>query len=164
MRSEERLLGYCGRFSIYPSDTGGTCRCAGCFLCGPGLFQSICRLESRSLERGGNTPYLCQFFFKHTEGKKIKANKLNHFRYRLEEVLLNCLRKGDVVCRWNDGQYLVLLSNLNVANANKVVKRILSQFQKRCGISATSLLHSEILPLIHTPTANIASPGKTLIK
>jgi len=151
LRSEERLLGTVGDFPSIRQTLVEPAGVRGAFFCGPGLFQSICRLESRNLERGGNTPYLCQFFFKHTEGKKIKANKLNHFRYRLEEVLLNCLRKGDVVCRWNDGQYLVLLSNLNVANANKVVKRILSQFQKRCGISATSLLHSEILPLIHTP-------------
>ncbi len=130
----------------------------GAFLCGPGLFQPICRLESRRLERSGYMAYLCQFSFRPKGGERAKANELNQFCYELEKVLLNCLRKGDVVCRWNHDQYLVLLSNLNAANARKVAKRVLSHFQKECGASATGLLHCMILPLLQT------SPGRKSVR
>jgi len=136
----------------------------GAFFCGPSLFQSICRLELRCLELNGNTSYLCRFFLKHKEGEAKKENIMNHYDHVLEEVLLNYLRKNDIICRWDHDQYLVLFSNMNAATANKIAKRIVSQFQKKCGAGATGLLHSKILPLHQAFTFKYGFEEKILIK
>ena len=130
----------------------------GDFFCRPKLFQSICRLEARRLERSRNTSYLCQFLLKSTTGDQT-AGELSHFCHFLEEVLLNCLHKSDVVCHWSRGHYLALLSGLTAAGAAKLAGRIVSLFDQKCGTTRIRL-HTAILPLLQSSPEQ--EPAKSL--
>jgi GGDEF domain-containing protein len=47
----------------------------------------------------------------------------------LELLLINSLRKGDVFCRWNPSQILLLLTNVIESNLQLIEKRIQKRFK-----------------------------------
>jgi len=49
---------------------------------------------------------------------------------RLTGVLLTTLRKSDLVCRWSQSQFLLLLFDLKKENTELIFNRIKTQFAK----------------------------------
>ena len=49
---------------------------------------------------------------------------------QLESVLLNNLRKGDVIARWSSNQYVLMLPGLAYEHGEKVMQRIKNAFNQ----------------------------------
>lgn len=46
----------------------------------------------------------------------------------LKQMLVTTLRKGDVITEWNESQFVLNLSVLNIEQANKALERIQKRF------------------------------------
>lgn len=112
----------------------------GAFFCGYPVFREIYRLEARKIARMGNKEYVLLFSVESRRASMgammTKADEfmLNKGMHRFEEVLDYSLRVGDVVSRYSDYQYIVLLSACTKEASALVAERILRKF----GVSNTN--------------------------
>ena len=106
----------------------------GAFFCGYPVFREIYRLEARKTSRLGNAEYVVLFS---TESRKAQSGcsltkaeefMLNKGMRRFEKVLDDSLRVGDVVSRYSDLQYIVLLSSCSYEASRNVAERIIRKF------------------------------------
>jgi len=91
---------------------------AGVFLCAPDVFCFLYELEQRRAERVGQSIFLSLLTLKRTNAERLTPQSINESMETIKEVLLTSLRKGDVACRWNDTQYLLLLAGLSMERRN----------------------------------------------
>jgi tetratricopeptide (TPR) repeat protein len=120
----------------------------GAFYCEPAIFRSIYNLESRRAERRGGEVALCLLTLTGEKGV-ISFPELQEGMDHLQAVLLACLRKGDVITRWNESQFLVLLDTINLHQAQKVLRRVESSFWGTWGQNeGRLLLNSKFQPLL----------------
>jgi GGDEF domain-containing protein len=49
----------------------------------------------------------------------------------LKTLLLNDLRKSDVISRWNKNQFVLLLAEMDQEQANRILGRIKGKFKKK---------------------------------
>ena len=61
------------------------------------------------------------------------AQALKTAAENLQYLLHTRLRKGDVVCAWNEAQFLVMMPDLNLEQAEKALGRITKQFAEEFG-------------------------------
>ena len=113
----------------------------GAFFCEPHVFRSIYKLEQRRGERRGQDVALGVLTL--TSRIPRSLSELLPAMAHLEKVLLACLRKGDVISRWNDSQFLLLLDAINPHQVQKVFRRIESSFWGTYGQEDRLQLQSE---------------------
>ena len=113
----------------------------GAFFCDPHVFRSIYKLEQRRGERRGQDVALGVLTL--TSRIPRSLSELLPAMAHLEKVLLACLRKGDVISRWNDSQFLLLLDAINPHQVQKVFRRIESSFWGTYGQEDRLQLQSE---------------------
>lgn len=106
----------------------------GAFLCKPSTFRRLCSLEQVRSERNGQILVICSLSFTLKDYKISSGPRLEQKMDVLESVLLNCLRKGDIVSRWRQNEFLVLLTGLKSDNVDKIVQRIESNFKERSSL------------------------------
>ncbi len=100
----------------------------GAFLCEPDTFRLLYRLEERRAQRRGEAVFLGSFTVL-LPGQHIPPRKkLEQAVAKLKLVLKRTLRKGDIICRWNDTQFLVLLPGLSAEQVDKTMKRVSEVF------------------------------------
>ena len=102
----------------------------GVFFCGYPIFKEIYHLEARKSVRAETPENLLLLTL---EGKSEDPRELAEFRVRqsmpaMETTLRECLRVGDVVARYSDSQYIVLLPTCDHDLALLVANRIISAF------------------------------------
>ena len=107
----------------------------GVFLCGYPVFREIYRLEARKITRLGEAEHILLLTFesdKTTEGSlsQVEEFRIRNAMERLEDTLKASLRIGDVVSRYSDSQYVVLLPACNYENGRKVSERIINRFYR----------------------------------
>lgn len=103
----------------------------GVYFCEFVIFKEIFRVESRRALRNNSTTveYILLFtmnsrnYYNETENGKLYNIRLG--MERLEGVLRNHLRTGDVVCRYSDNQFVVMLSACKEEHAVRVGSRII---------------------------------------
>lgn len=106
----------------------------GAFFCGYPVFREIYRLEARKIARLGNAEYVVLFSLESRKAKQgTKLTKADEFMMnkgmrRFEKVLDYSLRVGDVVSRYSDLQYIVLLSACSYESSKNVADRVLRKF------------------------------------
>ncbi len=89
----------------------------GALVCTPGVFRALYELENRRQERKGQPVFLeCLTI--------APPNCSPEAMDELQESLRSNLRKGDVVCRWSENQFLLLLTGLERTQAGNVIDRI----------------------------------------
>ncbi len=106
----------------------------GSFICDKNTFKYIYKLEKSRSKKSSYRSYLSEIKFDCTRG--IKTAQESQILFKL---LAKKLRAGDVVCRWNQNQYLVILFNINEDNTDKVMKRIFNNFLQKESDSALDL-------------------------
>jgi len=89
----------------------------GAFICTNDIFRMIYKLEKRRSERNNKPIFIAYIKF---NNKDLIENNI----YQIEGILQKELRKGDIITRWDEDQYLMLLLDLNNQYASKVIKRI----------------------------------------
>ena len=102
----------------------------GPYFCDEELFHELYKLERRRLQRNGQSNCLLLLTLSNASYGMPNSEALKAARKALKEVLMQSLRKGDVVCMWNDAQFLVMLSSLTYEDAEMISHRIITRFHK----------------------------------
>lgn len=99
----------------------------GAFLCTTDVFKHLYNLEARRSERNGQSIYLGMITLTANNNDPVQMKSQMTC---LQETLINSLRLGDVVTRWNESQYLILLPEITLENAEMVMRRITFNFKR----------------------------------
>ena len=110
----------------------------GGYLCSYPVFQGIYRMVERMLERGGQSVYLMLCTVIDGKGNPMKDGPmLEELAKRMGDAVRRSVRRGDAMCQYGKGQYLVLLVNTTRENCTVIQKRINYRFivgRQRSGI------------------------------
>lgn len=98
------------------------------FQCEADLFRSIYKLEARRAARSGQNVYLALLTVMPCGPATPDSTLLSRAMDHLGSVLLTSLRRGDVVSRWNNSQYVVMLTSLTYEDSAMVAKRLQDRF------------------------------------
>lgn len=108
------------------------------FICDPDFFRLLYRLEKRRSEREKQDLVMGLFSISWDDYRNFEKRSLNQAMDYLKKILQDNLRKGDVVTRWSDSQYLVLLRGVRQPDSHKIFSRVNFKFNavyKTNGIS-----------------------------
>lgn len=108
-----------------------TAQRAGAFVCEYGFFREIYRLEARRSARSGVCIHVVLVTVTNPDGTMPPLDALNGTMDRLQGVLVESLRRGDVVSRYSAAQYVVLLPGANFEDSVMVMDRIFTAFRGR---------------------------------
>lgn len=101
----------------------------GGYLCNYPVFLGIYRMVERMLERGGQSVYLMLCTIVDGKGNPMKEGEiLEQLITRMGDAVRLSIRRGDAMCRYGKGQYLVLLINTTRENCNVIQRRINKHF------------------------------------
>ncbi|HHY42397.1 MAG TPA: hypothetical protein GX514_06075 [Thermoanaerobacterales bacterium] len=101
----------------------------GALYCELDYFKSIFNFERRQSLRTDSNKFLGLISIIANRANISKQDREQAVK-SLEQLLFNCLRKGDVFCRWNPSQILLLFTNLSESNLSLIQNRIQSKFKK----------------------------------
>lgn len=125
----------------------------GAFYCEYPVFQDLFQLERRSIERTGDSIYLCLLTISDLNSRVPKPSVLNKAMEHLNHSIQCSLRCSDVYTRYSISQYLILLPTVSMEKGRMVLNRILSHFRKqynRKDLMVDIKLHP-LLPWERTP-------------
>lgn len=95
------------------------------FMCDPDIFFTLYELEKRRLKREWISINLVHLGLvdknKITKSVFPAAKKMNN-------ILKTKLRCGDIVCKWGEKNFLIMLMDIRSRNVKKVINRIESSF------------------------------------
>lgn len=110
----------------------------GGYLCPYPVFLGIYRMVERMMERGGQSVYLMLCTVVDGKGNPVKEGPtLEELSRRMGDAVRRTIRRGDAMCQYGKGQYLVLLVNTTRENCSLIQKRINYRFvvgRQRWGI------------------------------
>lgn len=133
-------------------------RITGAYLCGYPLFREIYRVETRQIGRRRKRSQLLLFSIDvKQEEKRIAITKreqslresrkdrnVTQAMKTMEEILVHELRVGDVVSRYSEKQYIVLLTECERENVERVKQRILSRFREEKEVEPCTQVRVEL--------------------
>ena len=102
----------------------------GAFYCEYPIFRDLFQLERRSIQRTGDSIYLCLLTVTGIDGKTPKSMILQKAMEHLNTSIMASLRCSDVFTRYSISQYLILLPTVTIEKGEMVLKRIISNFRK----------------------------------
>lgn len=112
----------------------------GPMLCPSETFRQIYILERRRMERSGKSVQVISLTLAFPED--YAPESLEKGMVLLKDVITSGLRKGDVVSRWHDTQFVILLSDLDQGLAEDVVSRLSRDYAVRSTEEALRLIGS----------------------
>jgi two-component SAPR family response regulator len=119
----------------------------GAYLCDAELFRYFYKLERLRVERSGQSVLLGLLTLTKPDYANPDKETAKAVMQCLQDVILETLRKGDLVTRWNDSQFLLLLPGLNREQAAKVIERIENLYRKNHCLQGL-VLHKKVESLI----------------
>lgn len=119
----------------------------GAYLCDPELFRYFYQLERVRVERNGQSILLGLLTVTSADYTLPEKSILKEVIGNLQHAVLDSLRKGDLVTRWNEAQVLMLLPGLNREQADGVMERILNNFHRNYSLQGLTL-HKKIESLM----------------
>ena len=109
--------------------SGASDRSMGGYLCNYPVFLGIYRMVERMLERGGQSVYLMLCTVVDSKGNPMREGEvLDQLVSRMSDAVRQSIRRGDAMCRYGRGQWLVLLINTTRENCNVIQRRINARF------------------------------------
>ena len=114
----------------------------GAFCCEPSVFRDIYQLETRAIERTGDSIFLCLLTISNLKGELLKPAVQTRAMDELGESIRNSLRRGDIFSRYSVSQYLMLLPTATYENGETVLKRIIQNFKKEYSRKDLSITYS----------------------
>lgn len=118
----------------------------GVFLCKQNIFNFFYKLELQRSNRQQKKSFLVSFnLLKEEKGDLIKDENMEV--KALQEILFRNLRRGDVMCCFNERNIRVILNNLSYKQARNVLRRIENKFHEIYQPKKTKLL-IDINPII----------------
>ena len=100
------------------------------FICGFEQFRSIYQLEVRRAPRTGS----CMHVVMLTVAEDCRAD-MDH----LKEFVVTSLRSGDVVARYSDTQFIIMLHEADLEDSERVMERVAKNYRNSCPRGPVSL-------------------------
>lgn len=119
----------------------------GAYLCDAELFRYFYKLERLRVERSGQSVLLGLLTLTKPDYANPDKEISKAVMQCLQDVILETLRKGDLVTRWNDTQFLLLLPGLKREQAARVMERIENLYSKNHCLQGL-VLHKKVESLI----------------
>ncbi len=114
----------------------------GAFLCDYGFFREAYRLEARRAVRNGNCVHIALLTI---AGKKEKGelslDTLSEVATKVQNILVEKLRRGDVVSKYSGAQFVIMLPSSNYENSMEVMGRMLTAFDEKYGNKQVTLTY-----------------------
>ena len=85
----------------------------------------------RNLERTDRKVYVMLVMLRSVDNRPVEPIKLNDMMNGLQEIMRQCLRKGDVISQFSASQFALLLPMDAKESGALVMERIKRQFYKR---------------------------------
>ncbi len=101
------------------------------FSCDYEVFKQFYRIQARSIARTGQSVHIALLTVRGLHGELPEPRQLQKLMSLLKEVVLESLRKGDVVAAYSANQLVVMLPMTTYENGEMVLRRILSAFGKK---------------------------------
>ena len=117
----------------------------GAFVCSSEVFKEIYQLERRRGERLGIVIFLALITM-NINAESIESASIELYMNNLEKYLVFCLRKGDVIARWANNQYVLMLPGMTVEQGEKVMQRISIGYDKMHNETITIELQAVLPP------------------
>ncbi|MDO5601412.1 MAG: BTAD domain-containing putative transcriptional regulator [Oscillospiraceae bacterium] len=126
-------------FDRIKRDVQETGEIEGAYFCDYSVFKSIYRLEARAAARSGTPCCIALITLDGPGGEPPAPKTAGDMMEQLKRLLVESLRKGDIVTLFSATQYVVLLQEVTEENAGKVVGRLKKRFEKDCGAQVVLL-------------------------
>ena len=121
-------------------------RHSGPILCAPDTFRHIYRFGKRADERVTIPVFLGKMTLLSDEEKDITKAEFERAMKTVMRVLLDNLRKGDIVCQYSSNQFLLMLTTKKTSNIKEGIHRIDEYFSKEADLSHF-YVETEIVPI-----------------
>lgn len=115
----------------------------GPVLCDKEFFKALWQLDMRRAERYGKTNFLGLVTLSLPDYSLPDPKILHEGMKELRQLLLNNLRKGDVVTEWNEAQFLLSLPSLSDKQAEIALRRVQNRYKETNKIPGL-MLHYKI--------------------
>ncbi len=102
----------------------------GPFLCSEDMFKRVYQLEVRRMQRNGQSNCLLVFSFHKPDNTTPTKDVLKGAQDVFKPIIMNSLRRGDVVCMRNNFEVLAFLSSTSYEGAIVVAQRLQKRFEK----------------------------------
>lgn len=120
---------YAGLGTICKTLSGAGEEMPGGFMCSYPVFRGIYRMAERISERDGHSFYFMLCTILGPDKKPLQEGKtLKTLSPKLADAICHSVRRSDAVCRYGDGQFLILLANITREDCAIVQKRIDRRF------------------------------------
>ncbi len=108
----------------------------GVFKCGYQVFRIIYQLESRRNERLNIPEYVLMLSLipdDYEDGQltSMQNAKIRNAMPKMEDIIMHSLRAGDVVARYSESQFIILLPTCDYESAMIVANRLSSEFYQK---------------------------------
>ena len=110
-------------------------------------FKSIYRFVERRMRRTGGSAYIILFTLMDRKGDFPPLLEQEAKMGLLQEVIQRSLRLGDVFTQYTSCQYLVLVSDLTLENADKIAERVRNAFYQADGNAEGRILLHHCYPM-----------------
>ncbi len=101
------------------------------FSCDYEVFKQMYRLQARSIARTGQSVHIALLTVRDLQGDIPDVRLLQKVMTTLREVVLDSLRKGDVVSAYSANQLVLMLPMTTYENGEMILRRILAAFTKK---------------------------------
>lgn len=102
----------------------------GAYFCEFSVFRDIYQLEQRSIERTGDSVFLCLLTLLDENGNLPKMSVMTRAMNHLQTAVYSSLRRGDAYTRYSVSQYMIMLPTASYENGEMVMTRIVRNFKK----------------------------------
>ena len=123
----------------------------GPFFCEYSVFKEIYNIQMRNLERLGSTMFLAVIMLGSLDNGSATGRRQSCMA-GLQEILKMNMRKGDIITRFSDNTFAMLLPMVNYTSGSMVMERIEHLYYQEYASLAVPF-HARISPLGQAPIA-----------
>lgn len=103
----------------------------GAMYCEYDFFRFLYQAQARAIARSGEVVHIALLSLYDCNRQALPRKSLDRAMDNLQDLLLQSLRKGDVVCRCSVSQMLIMLPQANYENSCAVCQRLIKAFYRQ---------------------------------
>lgn len=103
----------------------------GAMYCEYDFFRFLYQAQARAIARSGEIVHIALLSLYDCNRQALPRKSLDRAMDNLQDLLLQSLRKGDVVCRCSVSQMLIMLPQANYENSCAVCQRLIKAFYRQ---------------------------------
>lgn len=129
------------------------------YFCDFEAFRNLYRVEARACARSHESATIVLLTLAMADGSVPEDGSIIREQNVLKSATISSLRGGDMVTAYSDTQFLILLPQANMKNAEKAVRRIITNYHKVCRNKDLRILY-KFLPVEVPNTADFRKPAE----